>query len=174
MAKCRSRHSSDASIASDLVICLLYQRLCGSTDFLRKSRREPSPLLHFSARNIETFQPFSVRSAFLAKCWPAAANATVRSRERELRQAGARRVSFRPCLSGLASPESLRGRALECRRRRSGWSVTSSSRLVFSSSSLCCRAIRFFTEYWRGGIRWFLSPRLESARALGWGCGLWR
>ena len=54
------------------------------------------------------------------------------------------------------------GRALECRRRRSGWSVTSSSRLVFSSSSLCCRAIRFFTEHRRGS-----HARSDGAAAFG-------
>ena len=54
------------------------------------------------------------------------------------------------------------GRALECRRRRSGWSVTSSSRLVFSSSSLRCRAIRFFTEHRRGS-----HARSDGAAAFG-------
>ena len=126
------------------------------------------------ARNISVCHFFLLVCSIFLKCRPAAANATVRLRERELRQAGVRRACLWPRLGGLSSPESLRGRARECRRRRSGWSVTSSSRLVLSSSSLCCRAIRFFAEDWRGGIRRFLYPRLESARALGWGCGLWR
>ena len=77
--------------------------------------------------------------------------------------AGGRAAGVPPALpQWTMSPESLWGRALECRRRRSGWSVTSSSRLVFSSSSLCCRAIRFFTEYRRGS-----HARSDGAAAFG-------
>ena len=159
MAKCA------LCIEPDLVL------LCGSTDFsdlsnFRELERNfnvsARSLLTSLARNISICHFFLLVCSIFLKCRPAAANATVRSRERELRQAGAQRVSFRPCLSGFASPESLRGRALECRRRRSGWSVTSSSRLVFSSSSLRCRAIRFFTEHRRGS-----HARSDGAAAFG-------
>ena len=122
--------------------------------FAKKSARTSSVIAFLCAKH-PNFSAFSVRSAFLAKCWPAAANVTVRSRERELRQARARRACLWPCLVGLASPESFRGRARECRRLRSGWPVVSSPRLVLSSSSLCCRAIRFFAEYCADGAAAF-------------------
>ena len=58
-------------------------------------------LLTSLTRNISVCHFFLLVLLNFFKCRPAAANATVRSREREFRQSGARRVSFRPCLSGL-------------------------------------------------------------------------
>ena len=99
-------------IEPDLALCIAI--FCGSTDLLQ---RICEIVLHVALR--ETFQSVTcakskktvtvfllVCSIFL-KCRPAAANATVRSRERELRQAGARRVCFRPCLIGpwVRSPD---------------------------------------------------------------------
>ena len=59
------------------------------------------------SRNISVCHFFLLVCSIFLKCRPAAANATVRSRERELRQAGARRVCFRPCLIGpwVRSPD---------------------------------------------------------------------
>ena len=98
----------------------------------------------------------SVRLRFLTKCWPAAANVTVRLREREHRRTRLRRACFWPRLSGLASLESPRRRGRVCRRSLVG-AEPDCSRLACSSPSLCCRIIRIFTLKALRDSRLFIS-----------------
>ena len=110
----------------------------------------------------------------MTKFWPAAANATVRLREREHRRARTRRARRWPCLAGLARPESLRRRGRVCRRLLRKRLVEPHSTALVWPARLRRTAVgapAFFRSK-RCGIRCFLSPRLESERSLGWGRGL--
>ena len=148
-----------------------FSQLFAALRFWQKRLRETSPLLH-SSGNISVLSFFLGPPAILTKFWPAAANATVRLREREHRRTRTRRACLWPCLAGFARPESLRRRGRVCRRLRKLVGAYPTA-LVWPARlrRTAVGAPAFFRSK-RCGIRVFLSPTLESGRSLGWGCGL--
>ena len=89
-------------IEPGLALCIA--SFCGSTD---PFQRICEIVIQVACENISSCHFLLLVCSISSNFWPAAANATVRSRERELRQAGARRVCLRPCLNGpwVRSPD---------------------------------------------------------------------